>query len=221
LKITVQDSGVGIANKNLKKIFEDFTQIETPDDPSRELGTGLGLPISKRIVDLYKGSISVKSELGKGSIFTVEVPLDIAKDVAVVNHEQTDLPVIASLLKNKRILLVDDIKINLLMLSRFMDKNAVRYDLASDGEEAYKLFKSAQFDLIITDVQMPKMDGLQLTKLIRNDEDNKKTGIPVIGYTGNVSEEERLECLSIGMNDLLAKPFTENDLIEVLTRVIF
>jgi signal transduction histidine kinase len=221
LKITVQDSGVGIANKNLKKIFEDFTQIETPDDPSRELGTGLGLPISKRIVDLYKGSISVKSELGKGSVFTVEVPLEIAKAVAVVNDEQTDLPVIASLLKNKRILLVDDIKINLLMLSRFMDKNAVRYDLASDGEEAYKLFKSTQYDLIITDVQMPKMDGLQLTKLIRNVEDNKKSAIPVIGYTGNVSEEERLKCLSIGMNDLLAKPFTENDLIEVLTRVIF
>lgn len=221
LKITVQDSGVGIASKNLKKIFEDFTQIETPDDPSRELGTGLGLPISKRIVDLYKGSISVKSELGKGSVFTVEVPLEIAKAIAVVNHEQTDLPVIASLLKNKRILLVDDIKINLLMLSKFMDKNAVRYDLASDGEEAYKLFKSAQYDLIITDVQMPKMDGLQLTKLIRNDGDNKKSAVPVIGYTGNVSEEERLKCLNIGMNDLLAKPFTENDLIEVLTRVIF
>lgn len=221
LKITVQDSGVGIAGKNLKKIFEDFTQIETPDDPSRELGTGLGLPISKRIVDLYKGSIGVKSELGKGSVFTVEVPLGIAQAVSVANAEQTDLPVIASVLKNKRILLVDDIKINLLMLSRLMDKNAVRYDLASDGEEAYKLFKSAPYDLVITDVQMPKMDGLQLTKLIRNDENDKKSAIPVIGYTGNVSEEERQKCLSMGMNDLLAKPFTENDLVEVLTRVIF
>jgi signal transduction histidine kinase len=220
LKITVQDNGVGIASKNLEKIFEDFTQIETHDDPSRELGTGLGLAISKRIVDLYQGTIKVKSELGKGSVFTVELPLEIAKEV-VVRHESKNLPLLTTVLQHKRILMVDDIKINLLLLSRFMDKNAVRYDLACDGEEAYRLFKSAHYDLVITDVQMPKMDGLQLTRLIRNDTDEKKSAVPIVGYTGNVGEDEKLKFLSLGMNDLLAKPFTEQDLVEVLSRVIF
>ena len=101
-----------------------------------------------------------------------------------------------------------------------MDKNGVRYDLASDGEEAFKLFLSTSYDLIITDVQMPKMDGLELTKCVRSEVDKIKAGVPVIGYTGSASLEERSRYLDYGMNDLLDKPFTENDLVEVLGRVI-
>jgi len=220
LKIIVKDSGIGIAQENLKKIFEDFTQIETSSDAPRQTGTGLGLPITKRIVDLFKGEIEVQSELGKGSVFCVAIPIANVEGDNLVRQEPAAVTEIGSILKNKRILMVDDIKINLLLLSRIMDKNGVRYDLASDGEEAFKLFLSTSYDLIITDVQMPKMDGLELTKCVRSEVDKIKAGIPVIGYTGSASLEERSKYLDYGMNDLLDKPFTENDLVEVLGRVI-
>ena len=219
-KIVVKDSGIGIAQDDLKKIFEDFTQIETPSDVPRQTGTGLGLPITKRIIDLFDGKIDVKSEVGKGSVFSVEIPLTSVESEKITIEEAGEVFGIGSILKDKRILMVDDIKINLLLLSRIMDKNGVRYDLASDGEEAFKLFQSTSYDLIITDVQMPKMDGLELTKRVRNEVDRIKADVPVIGYTGSASLEERSKYLDYGMNDLLDKPFTENDLVEVLGRVI-
>jgi signal transduction histidine kinase/CheY-like chemotaxis protein len=219
LKITVRDSGVGIADENLKLIFEDFTQIELPPDQLRQLGTGLGLPISKRIVDLFKGNIDVQSELGKGSVFRIEIPLAMAVENIDTNPEE-DLTGIGKLLKNKRVLMADDIRINLLLLGRIMDKNGIRYDLASDGEEAWHLFNTMDYDLIITDVQMPKVDGIQLTQLVRNDKNENKSNIPIIGYTGNVAEEDRSNYLRMGMNELLGKPFTERDLMEVLEKVI-
>lgn len=219
LKISVTDSGVGIEDKNLKLIFEDFTQIESADERNRQQGTGLGLPICKRIVDLFSGTISVQSELGKGSVFKIEIPLAMAVE-KIKAEEESGLTGIGQLLRDKKVLMVDDIKINLLLLGRIMDKNAIRYDLASDGEEAYHLFNTTDYDLIITDVQMPKMDGLQLTKLVRNDHNLLKSGIPIIGYTGNVADEDRSHYLRMGMNDLLGKPFTESDLVEVLEKVI-
>ncbi|WP_159472529.1 ATP-binding protein [Dyadobacter sp. 3J3] len=219
LKISVTDSGVGIEDKNLKLIFEDFTQIESADERNRQQGTGLGLPICKRIVDLFSGAISVQSEPGKGSVFKIEIPLAMAVEKTMAT-EDSGLTGIGQLLKDKKVLMVDDIKINLLLLGRIMDKNAIRYDLASDGEEAYHLFNTSDYDLIITDVQMPKMDGLQLTKLVRNDHNLLKSGIPIIGYTGNVADDDRSHYLRMGMNELLGKPFTESDLIEVLEKVI-
>ena len=118
-------------------------------------------------------------------------------------------------------MIVDDVKINLLLLSSIMDKNGILYDMASNGEEAYRSFQSSLYDLIITDVQMPKMDGLELTRLIREDTNTRKSRTPVIAYTGSVSEEEKSKFLSYGMNDTLDKPFTENDLKEVLSRIAF
>jgi len=218
LKMVFTDSGIGIAQENLTKIFEDFTQIETPSDIPRQTGTGLGLPITKKIIDLFNGHIDVTSEIGEGTVFTVGIPMaSVLSDPFVSEKASTD---ISNILKDKRVLMVDDIKINLLLLSRIMDKNGVEYDLASDGEEALRLFKSTDYDLIITDVQMPKMDGLELTKCVRSEADNLKSDIPVIGYTGSVSMEERSKYLDNGMNGLLDKPFTENDLVEVLGRVI-
>lgn len=219
-KIIVKDSGIGIAPENLKKIFEDFTQIETPSDVPRQTGTGLGLPITKRIVNLFNGKIEVSSEVGEGAVFTVEVPLARAENGNLIPDKSQRTAQIGNILKDKRILMVDDIKINLLLLSRIMDKNGVRYDLASDGEEALRLFQSTSYDLIITDVQMPKMDGLELTKRVRNEMNKLKAEVPVIGYTGSVSLDERSKYLDYGMNGLLDKPFTENDLVEVLERVI-
>ena len=220
LKVVVQDSGVGIAENDLEKIFEDFTQIEIPGE-ARQSGTGLGLPISKRIVELFRGKIKVKSKVGQGSVFSIEVPLKVAREASIVTNVNNNKAGIDTLLKGRKILIVDDIKINLLLLSRIMDKNGVPYDIASDGEEAYHLFKSTKYDLIISDIQMPKMDGLTLTRVIREDLDFSKSKIPVIAYTGSVSEEEKSKFLNGGMNDVLYKPFTESDLIGVLSRIIF
>ncbi|TDE14472.1 ATP-binding protein [Dyadobacter psychrotolerans] len=218
LTIKVKDSGVGIEPENQQKIFDDFIQIEMIDTSSRHLGTGLGLAICKKITDLYGGDISVKSAPGAGSEFTVRIPLDVAKDSAS-EAEAVKKNNYSSFLKGKKVLIADDAKINLVLISRIMDKHLVSYDLAANGVEAYSLFENNQYDLIITDIQMPEMDGIELTKRVRAHSDIIKSHIPVLGFTGSSNEENRTYFASVGMNDILGKPFEEQDLIAVLSKL--
>lgn len=218
LTIRVKDSGVGIAIENQQKIFDDFIQIDMIDSSSRHLGTGLGLAICKRITDLYGGNISVNSAPGKGSEFEVTLPLQVATAEARQEDEinKSDM---GSALNGKKILIVDDTKINLILISKIMDKYQVNYDLAGNGMEAFGLFEQHQFDLIITDIQMPEMDGIELTRQIREYPDTQKSSIPILGFTGSSSDENRVHLKGIGMNDVLGKPFEEKQLIDIISRL--
>ncbi|MCF2505411.1 ATP-binding protein [Dyadobacter sp. CY107] len=220
LLFSVKDSGVGIAKEHLDSIFEDFTQISNVDNKVRQAGTGLGLAICKRIVDLYGGQIKVESSLGQGSDFTVRIPLAISETGSTTSPNSESKPDKTAILKNKKLLIADDTKMNLLLISRIMDKLGASYDLAENGQIAFEMFKANTYDLVITDIAMPIMDGIELTKQIRHYHISEKAGIPVIGFTGYMDEDNLSQFRAAGMNEILPKPFDENYFIALLGQVI-
>jgi signal transduction histidine kinase len=221
LKINVKDSGVGIAEEHLKAIFEDFIQVESNDSTARQVGTGLGLAICKRIANLYGGHINVKSTVGEGSEFMVRLPLKVAASAPKTVQGATDAHFVPEkILKGKKVLIADDTKMNLILMSKIMDKLGASYDLTSDGQKAFEMFGADQYDLVITDIYMPVLDGVELTKRIRGHEKKEKAKIPVLGFTGNTDDKSLAHYSSIGMNDVLSKPFDEKHFETVLRRIL-
>ncbi|RNL51251.1 ATP-binding protein [Pedobacter jejuensis] len=214
LKVSVVDTGMGINEVDQKVIFDEFAQVYYSSTKEKQQGTGLGLAICKKIVEFQGGTISVKSEEGHGSTFAFELPVEITDKVkdAVVSRaigvKDTDL------LKNKKVLLADDNMLNILLASTILKKYKLSYDAAYNGLQAFELFNENHYDVILTDIQMPEMGGIELTKKIRNCDDELKRNIPILGVTANVMEEDRAKYLESGMNELVLKPFLEKELIE-------
>lgn len=207
----VEDTGIGISEQNLVHIFDEFRQA-TGDIHSRYGGTGLGLAICKQLVDLLGGSISVKSTLGKGSTFSFSVPFDIG--VAEETVESDDSPI----MEGKELLLVEDDKMNQFVAQKMLGKTGLNITIAGNGEEAVKLCTTEKFDLILMDIQMPVMDGIEAAVHIRKTGVNLET--PIIALTADVQGETKSKALAAGMNDVLTKPFQRNILISTLTRFI-
>jgi signal transduction histidine kinase/CheY-like chemotaxis protein len=220
LKISVKDSGVGIAPENLNRIFDDFVQVENTENTSKQAGTGLGLAICKRIVDLYGGKISVKSEPGKGSEFIVEIPLLLVAQPQEPSDSAIVIPRGARLLAGKKVLVADDTKINLVLISKILEKYGVSYDLAVDGQEAFTAFLSNSYDLVITDIHMPHMNGIELTAKIRQLDDELKSTTPILCFTGSSTPESHRQYIKAGMNGVVRKPFEEQKLIETIAELI-
>ena len=218
--LSVKDSGVGIAREHLDSIFENFTQIDHGDRKVRQAGTGLGLAICKRIVDMYGGQIKVESVLGEGSEFTVRIPLTISKTAMIASPKSKLKIDTTAILKNKKLLIADDTKMNLILISRIIDKLGASYDLAENGQIAFEMFEANSYDLIITDIAMPIMDGIELTKQIRQYPVSAKAGVPVVGFTGYIDEHNLSQFRAAGMNDILPKPFDENHFIALLGRLL-
>lgn len=210
LRVQVIDTGIGIEEKDAALIFDEFAQVNYSLTKNAQKGTGLGLAICKKIVELQHGKISVSSKIGVGSNFTFEIPYEICED-------QSSQKKILSLgdvgfLVGRRILLVDDNKMNVLLAQTVLKKYDIITDTAYDGAEAYQLFVKNKYDLILTDVQMPVMGGLELTRSVRGI-DSEKSLVPILGVTANVIEEDIARYLAAGMNDLVLKPYSENELI--------
>jgi signal transduction histidine kinase/CheY-like chemotaxis protein len=217
LKVQVEDTGIGIAPEDLEFIFDEFAQVYS-STKVRQQGTGLGLAICKKIVELQGGKISVSSAIGKGSIFSFEIPYETAK----INEEKSlkeEVPGTGQL-AGKRILLVDDNKMNVLLAQTVLKKWEMKYDCAYDGKEALELFKKNDYDLILTDIQMPVMGGVELTHEVRYNGDFAKAKIPILGITAHVLQEDRDVYLKAGMNDLVLKPFLEQELIDKIGKYI-
>lgn len=218
LKIQVIDTGVGIEDKDAAVIFDEFSQVNYSTTKNTQKGTGLGLAICKRIVELQNGKIGLTSVVHKGSNFTFEIPYELCDDVA---SKQKSLAITdVGHLAGKRILLVDDNKMNVLLAQTVIKKYSVITDTAYDGSEAFELFKKNNYDLILTDVQMPIMGGVELTRMIRAEDDKVKANVPVLGVTANVLEEDRDKYLAAGMNDLVLKPYSEKELIAKIVSYI-
>jgi signal transduction histidine kinase/CheY-like chemotaxis protein len=217
LKVQVEDTGIGIAAEDQGFIFDEFAQVYS-STKTRQQGTGLGLAICKKIVELQGGKIGVSSVVGKGSIFSFEIPYEITK-----LKEKKDVAETAASphkLAGKRILLVDDNKMNVLLAQTVLKKWEMEYDSAYDGKEALDLYKKNNYDLILTDIQMPVMGGVELTHEIRYNGDFEKSTIPILGITAHVLQEDRDVYLKAGMNDLVLKPFLEQELIDKITQYI-
>jgi signal transduction histidine kinase len=207
LRISVEDSGTGIPADQLLCIFEKFTQAD--GSVSRRFGgTGLGLAITRSLVELHGGDIQVQSELGRGSTFavTLKCEADATSDTVQKANLMEHVPSVPSTAASPaRILVVEDNQVNQKVVTAVLRKRGFFIELANDGQEALsKLENSAAFDLILMDVQMPVLDGLEATRLIRKEP--RWNGLPIVAMTAHAMNGDKERCLEAGMNGYISKP---------------
>ena len=220
LKINIADTGLGINPTDQKIIFDEFAQVYYSSTKEKQQGTGLGLAICKKIVELQGGTIEVNSEEGKGSTFSFELPYKITEKPKNLELIDPQLDSETNLLAGKRVLLADDNMLNILLASTILKKYHVVFDAAYNGKEALELFNENIYDIILTDIQMPEMGGIELTHKIRNCGDAKKQAVPILGVTANVMQEDRKKYIASGMNDLVLKPFLEQELLSKMIQFL-
>jgi signal transduction histidine kinase len=220
LLVKVKDSGIGIKKHNLPTIFDEFVQVDDAQKVTHRKGTGLGLAICKKIVELQGGRIKVNSELGKGSVFSFELPFLLADKSDCVVEKEVDKKALAREVKGKYLLLADDNHLNVLLAKTILKKWDIVCDIAYNGEMAYKLFEVNNYDLILTDIQMPVMGGLEFTSLVRKNKNMLKAEMPIIALTANVLKEDRDRYLRSGLDDIVLKPFVELNLIEKIAHTL-
>ncbi len=214
LLIKVMDTGIGISPENIPLIFNEFSQVIDSKRKDWQKGSGLGLTISKKLVDLHKGKINVESAVGKGTTFNVELPFRIAAEEEENLEAQKEHMIVSDRFKDIHILIVDDSDMNLLVIKMIFKKHGISYHTAKNGADAIEFVAGNKCDMILTDIQMPEMDGIELTKRIRGLDNPKKAKLPIIAITGQVNLEAHDAYLSAGLNDYIIKPFTEMELIE-------
>ncbi|MBK8340585.1 MAG: response regulator [Flavobacteriales bacterium] len=214
LRIDVIDTGIGIPQDRLHNIFEEFTQAYS-DTARKYGGTGLGLTISKRLAEMQGGNITVKSEQGKGSTFTVTIPCAIATGTLVTTAQVPGAE--EKELRNVRILLAEDNDFNALVAQDELADAipGVQVDVAANGRIAVEMVRANAYDVILMDVQMPEMNGYDATKAIREMPDGKSR-IPIVAMTANVMKEEVERCTEAGMDGYVPKPFKREELIGAL-----
>jgi len=211
LVFEIKDDGIGMTEKEQEKIFNEYEQADQLID-RKFGGTGLGLPITKKLVDLFKGTIGVKSEKGVGTVFTIEIPLALSEKPEVEVLSEID----AKELQGKRILVADDSELNRKLLKNILVKKEVIVSLASDGREALSAIEKEDFDLILMDIHMKEMDGLAFIELFR--ENHSQKNFPVLALTAFGEEEQYY--LDLGFNGLVRKPFKEHHLLTQILSVL-
>lgn len=220
LNINIVDTGIGIDAKNLEIIFDEFAQIkELSSSPIINKGTGLGLAICKKIIELQNGKMSVESILGTGSIFSFSIPFKLC-DQMVVKHNSQPSRKISNHFGGKRILIVDDNKMNVLLAQTVVAKYNIAVDIAYSGIEATNLFEKNNYDLLLTDIHMPGINGIELSKIIRSHCNLAKRKTSILGVTADVLITDKALCLEAGMNDVVLKPYTERGLMEKIALLI-
>ncbi len=226
IRIQVADSGIGIPVSHLNSIFEEFSQVTSPDkqNESRRAirGTGLGLPICKMLAELQGGNIQVESKLNEGSVFTVFIkyyvqnhPMEIEKSPTVLVSKKME-----QMFVEKKALVIEDNEMNAMLLGILLKKQQLKFDLAKDGQMGWELFNNNQYDIVLTDINVPKMTGDQLATAIRN-HPNGKSKMPVIALTATIMEDDLEAYRQAGISDILVKPFKESDLKAMLTKHLY
>lgn len=209
LRFSVSDTGIGISKEKLNQIFDHFTQAEA-STTRRFGGSGLGLSISRHIVDLMGGDISVTSQVGQGSSFVVDVPVDVpdANDAEVIDPVKAFGAI--TLDAGLSLLIVEDNQTNRFLLSRYLKDQPISVDYAVDGVEALEKVAQGAYDLIFMDVSMPRMGGIEATREIRQMPILQPS---IIALTAHAFDEERQCCLDAGMDDFLTKPIRKADFL--------
>lgn len=220
LRFTMKDTGIGMDSAFLPRLFEPFAQ-EDATTTNRYGGSGLGLAITKNMVDLMGGSIWVESEKGRGTAFTVEIPLMRAYHVDV--ETAPDIPVEEVSFEGLHVLIAEDLELNAEVLTDLLDMEGISSERAENGQIAVDMISNSgenHFDAILMDMRMPVMDGPTAAREIRRlDRSDTKT-LPIIALTANAFEEDVRQCLSAGMNEHLSKPVNIEDLVSTLGRLI-
>lgn len=220
IQTTVKDTGIGMSEEFLEHIFEDFTRAQTSTE-SGQFGTGLGMAIVKKIVDLMGGTIDVQSKQGIGTTFTVTLEHKIA-EIAAENREVVKSTEDYSF-RGKRILLVEDNDLNAEIAQTILAGTGMTVDRACDGIQCVDVLKGSEpgyYDMVLMDIQMPNMDGYEATRIIRQLEDKRLSGIPIIAMTANAFAEDRKQAFDAGMNGHIAKPINAEDLKMTLAGIL-
>ena len=222
IKTEVADTGIGMSKDYIPIIFDSFSR-ERNTTIGKIGGTGLGMSIVKRLVDMMGGTIEVNSEPGKGSCFTVILQHRLADDSCCDKKSSPKQVVSKKVLKGKRILLTEDNDLNAEITTTVLEKEGVLIDRAADGVQCVEKMDQmpvGTYDLILMDIQMPNMDGYQATKRIRQFADKEKADIPIIAMTANAFEEDKRNALAAGMNAHMAKPVHVDELLLTLAESI-
>lgn len=221
LRFSVSDTGIGILPDKLESIFKRFEQAEA--DTTRNYGgTGLGLSIVKSLVELQGGSITAKSETGKGSEFIFEIVLGVDREdlLTSVKSTYTQNTVTVNknvMMQNIRILAAEDNIMNQMLLKYILEQWQIQYVFVETGKAAVEKLRNNKFDLVLMDIQMPEMDGYTATQIIRNE---LNLNIPIIAMTANVLPGEKGKCKEIGMNDYISKPLNESILFDTIAQYV-
>lgn len=224
LRIAVVDSGIGISDENKNKLFIRFSQVDS-SDTRKYGGSGLGLVITKQIVELMGGTITVQSKEGIGSTFIVEVPLKLIKPAEEGEEEdkRQEDPAAYSIVGHTRarILVAEDEPVNQQVIGKLLGMAGYSYDIAENGEKAVELFKQKEYQAALFDVQMPVMDGLAATQEIRDIEFRQgKKRLPIIAVTARAMFGDKERILEAKLDDYIAKPYNLNDVVETLNKYV-
>lgn len=222
LLIEIEDSGIGIPAEKIDHIFDSFAQVD-PDINRKFGGTGLGLTISREIVQRMNGSITVKSEEGRGSLFTVEVVFQLSEELPVAGHGASEKmnadPPPAD--KKYKVLVAEDNPVNVKLIETVLKKNGHEVVVAGNGREAVELLKQSHYDAVFMDIEMPVMDGLEASKLIRaGDAGAENVSIPIIAMTAHAFSEMKDRCLEAGMNSYVSKPVKIEEINSLLAELV-
>jgi PAS domain S-box-containing protein len=202
IEFAVSDTGIGIPESKINNIFENFQQA-TSGTSRLYGGTGLGLAIVKQLVEAQGGNISVKSRIDEGSTFSFTLDFQKTKAEAELDTEIVELD---AEIKNIKVLVVEDIALNQLLMKTLLDDFGFERDIAGNGKIAIEKLQSKSYDIILMDLQMPEMNGFEATEFIRNKLNSK---IPIIALTADVTTVDLAKCRAVGMNDYIAKPVDE------------
>ncbi|NSL86392.1 response regulator [Chitinophaga sp. Mgbs1] len=215
---TITDTGEGISQEAQIHLFERFYQAT----PSRTTikGTGLGLAITKRLVELQGGNISFTSELHVGTQFICYIPFEIVSAPMMVAITQKDLEeeTPSALMEGRYVLVAEDQEMNLLLMKMMLTRWKCRFDMAKDGELALQLFDQNDYDLVLLDLHMPKLSGIDVVERIREHKDPEKAKVVCLALTADISDDEERDFRKAGFNAWLMKPFREKDIYEVVRK---
>ena len=222
IRIAVADSGIGISDSDKNKLFIRFSQVDA-SDTRKYGGTGLGLVITKQIVELMGGSITVQSKEDVGSTFIVEIPLKIVKEAEATPPVEEEPAAIFSITGRgkTRILVAEDEPVNQQVIGKLLGMAGYSYDIAENGQRAIELFKQKEYNAALFDVQMPIMDGLAATQEIRKIEFREgRKRLPIIAVTARAMFGDKERILEAKLDDYIAKPYNLNDVVETLHKYV-
>lgn len=227
LIISVADTGIGIRKEDLRKLFEEFTRIEEKRNRNIE-GTGLGLSLTKKLVDLMDGEITVESVYGEGSCFTVKIPQKVVDAKPMGNFEKQyqqflnteDNNVLSIYAPKANILVVDDVEMNQKVVKGLLKETGIQVDTAESGRECLEYVKEKNYNISFLDHLMPEMDGIETLQHMNELTDNINIDTPVIMLTANAIIGVKEEYLKAGFTDYLSKPIQETEFLEMLLKYL-
>lgn len=218
LKVQIKDTGTGINKKDIPKLFKSYSQLSNRSYTTKFNGTGLGLFICKGLIEMMGGKIEARSKKDGGSIFSFNVILEKGKKYVngITTNRKSKEVQNNKINKRLNILVVEDDKASQMVIYNVLKRNGHICDVVGDGQKALKMVENKRYDLIFMDIQMPVMDGVETTKIIRKLEKKDDKHVPIIALTAYALKGDREKFMSVGMDDYISKPFNINELLKVI-----